>query len=147
MDKILIPTDGTKSTEKAAEFADKQAKAFSAEVHVLCVQEMAGGVQSGVSESQGYVPSGEEVIEEHFDAVTDNLDHDVTVVRTTEKASDLTNKILEYSRENSIDQIIMGTSGKSGVKRVLLGSIAEKVIRQSEVPTTTVKAEAEVVEE
>lgn len=147
MNKILVPTDGTEGTQMAAEFANKQAKAFSAEVHVLCVQEIAGGVQSGVSESQGFVPSGEDTIEEYFDAVTDNLDPDITVVRTTSKSSDVPSEIIEYVNENSIDHIVMGTSGKTGVKRVLLGSISEKVIRQSTTPVTTMRAEAELESE
>ncbi|APX97691.1 universal stress protein [Natronorubrum daqingense] len=46
--------------------------------------------------------------------------------------------ILEYGREHGVDQIIMGSEGRSGVSRVLLGSVAEAVTRQSEIPVTIV---------
>jgi len=147
MDKILVPTDGAKGTEKVAEFANRQARVFSAEVHALCVQEVAGGVKHSVSDSQGSIPSDEETIEEYLDAVTDNLDDQITAVRTTSKSSDVSEEIVEYADENSIDHIVMGTSSKTSVERVLMGSIAEKVIRKSRVPVTTIREKSELQSE
>lgn len=46
--------------------------------------------------------------------------------------------ILEYARENGTDGIVMGSKGRSGVSRVLLGSIAEQVTRRASVPVTVV---------
>ncbi|WP_126663982.1 universal stress protein [Haloterrigena salifodinae] len=46
--------------------------------------------------------------------------------------------ILEYAREEDVDQIVMGSEGRSGVSRMLLGSVAEAVTRQASVPVTIV---------
>ncbi|NUB90194.1 universal stress protein [Haloterrigena sp. SYSU A558-1] len=46
--------------------------------------------------------------------------------------------ILEHAREADVDQIVMGSEGRSGVSRMLLGSVAEAVTRQASVPVTIV---------
>lgn len=49
--------------------------------------------------------------------------------------------IIDYAEDNPIDQIIMGSHGRSGLKRVVIGSVAEKVTRHASVPVTIVHAE------
>ena len=49
------------------------------------------------------------------------------------------NVIVEYADDHDIDQIVMGCHGRSGVARVLLGSVAEAVVRRSPVPVTVVR--------
>lgn len=53
---------------------------------------------------------------------------------------DPTVAIISYVVENDIDLIVMGTRGKTGFERYLLGSIAEKVVRVSPIPVLTVHA-------
>ena len=47
--------------------------------------------------------------------------------------------ILKYAKETDMDLIIMGTHGRTGIQHVLLGSVAEKVVRYSPIPVITVK--------
>jgi nucleotide-binding universal stress UspA family protein len=47
--------------------------------------------------------------------------------------------ILDYADENAIDLIVMGTHGRTGIERYLLGSVAEKVVRTSDVPVLTAR--------
>lgn len=47
--------------------------------------------------------------------------------------------IVSYAEEHGIDQIVMGSHGRTGVKRLLLGSVAEAVVRRSPVPVTVVR--------
>ncbi|SDL04516.1 universal stress protein [Natronorubrum texcoconense] len=63
--------------------------------------------------------------------------HDRTVETTVIEGTSA-DAILEYAREHDVDQIVMGSQGRSGVSRMLLGSIAEAVTRQSSVPVTIV---------
>ena len=48
-------------------------------------------------------------------------------------------EIITSARENQADMIVMGTRGKTGLSHVLLGSVAERVIRNAEVPVMTVR--------
>jgi len=48
-------------------------------------------------------------------------------------------KILEYAWENNIDLIVVGTHGLTGIKKFLIGSIAEKVVRHSRVPVMIIR--------
>jgi nucleotide-binding universal stress UspA family protein len=48
-------------------------------------------------------------------------------------------EIIKYSEKNSISLIVMGTLGKSGLDRFLLGSVAEKVVRNSKIPILVVR--------
>ena len=48
-------------------------------------------------------------------------------------------EIVEYADENDVDHIVIGSHGRSGVSRILLGSVAEKVARRSSVPVTVVR--------
>jgi nucleotide-binding universal stress UspA family protein len=52
------------------------------------------------------------------------------------------NKINEYVEDTDIDMIVMGTHGRSGLKRALVGSVAEKTMRNSPVPVVMVPPEA-----
>lgn len=47
--------------------------------------------------------------------------------------------IVDYVDKHNIDQIVIGSHGRSGISRVLLGSVAEKVVRRSSVPVTIVR--------
>nr|WP_256421809.1 universal stress protein [Halobellus rarus] len=50
-------------------------------------------------------------------------------------------EILDYVSEYGIDMVIMGTHGRTGLDRVVIGSVAERVVRQSPVPVLTVRGE------
>ncbi|MDG5819504.1 universal stress protein [Natronococcus sp. A-GB7] len=47
--------------------------------------------------------------------------------------------IVEFAEENDVDGIVLGSHGRSGVSRVLLGSVAEQVVRRAQVPVTVVR--------
>ena len=51
------------------------------------------------------------------------------------------NEIIDFAENNNIDLIVMGTLGKTGLERFLIGSVAEKVVRGSKVPVMVVRGE------
>ena len=51
------------------------------------------------------------------------------------------NEIIDFAENNNIDLIVMGTLGKIGLDRFLMGSVAEKVVRHSKVPVLVVRGE------
>jgi len=64
-------------------------------------------------------------------------DEDVDVVTRIEEG-DPTRKITKYADEET-DMIVMGTRGRSGIEKYLLGSVTEKVVRTADVPVFTVR--------
>lgn len=50
-------------------------------------------------------------------------------------------EIIDYARENEIDLIVIGTHGRSGLMHILMGSVAERIVRKAPCPVLTVKPE------
>lgn len=48
-------------------------------------------------------------------------------------------RIVDFAAENDVDRIVLGSHGRSGVSRILLGSVAERVVRRASVPVTVVR--------
>ncbi len=138
-EKILIPTDGSKGAEVAVEHALEIADRFDAEVHTLYVVDVRVNRVSDIfsdmlGEFEEVGENATAAIEERIEEA--DLDAVTEVVRGIPSRS-----IREYAEENSIDLIVMGTHGNTGLDRLLLGSTTEKVLRTSEVPVMTVRRE------
>lgn len=56
-------------------------------------------------------------------------------------------QIVEYAKENNIDLIVIGTHGRTGVKRFVMGSVAEAVVRKAECPVLAIKSQYKVPQE
>lgn len=137
--KILLPTDGSEDAEVAVEHALSIAEKYDAEFYVLYVADVR--VDSTTNMWPNMLEELEEVGEEAARKIAEqaeeaDLEAFAEVVRGIPH-----NEINKYSRENSIDLIVMGTRGRTGVDRILLGSVTEKIIRTSETPVLTVGRE------
>jgi nucleotide-binding universal stress UspA family protein len=133
-DDILVPTDGSRGAETAAEYAEDVATRYDATVHALCV------VDSRSLENAPHYDRLKAERTELAERACTNLS--VTGV-ATERAvrTEVPHRaILEYADEQGIDLVVMGTHGRTGVERYLLGSVTEKVVRLADVPVLTVKA-------
>ena len=139
--RVLIATDGSENAEKAASYGMYLAKAACAEVHVLYVISTQHAVTTRT------VKSWSEGLEEYL------KDKGRVAISNVEKMGDEAgvkvksvflkgipvDKILEYARENNIDLIVVGTHGLTGIKKFLIGSIAERVVRHSRVPVMVIR--------
>lgn len=136
-DNVLVPTDGSDCAQAAVGYAADLATRYDARVHALCVAD---------SRTLENAPKYERVKEER-EALAERTCNDVSVSGVpVEQAvrTDVPHKaILRYASEEDIDLIVMGTHGRTGVERYLLGSVTEKVVRLSDAPVLTVKAEAD----
>lgn len=139
-DRILVPTDGSAGSEVAIEHAIALARTFDASLHGLYVVETDRGPAE--VEMAELLDALEAV---GRDAMTDLQERaraagletvEGTVARGTPHRA-----ILEYADQKDIDLIVMGTHGRTGLDRYLLGSVTEKVVRMAEVPVTTVRME------
>jgi len=133
---ILFPTDGSEGTEAALENALDIAASYDATVHALYVadtnQYSTAAVDDGTRDV--LVEEGEEIVGEVIDrAEARGVDVEDVVLQ-----GDPYETILDYIEEYEIDMVVMGTHGRRGVERYLIGSLTEKVVRSADVPVLTV---------
>lgn len=146
-ENILLPTDGSKGAESAVERAIELARISDATLHVLYV------VDTSAAETMdghgGFALSAlEEAGQETVGKVADRVRASgVENVSSVVERGVPHRTILEYADERDIDCIVMGTHGRTGVERFLLGSVTEKVVRLSEVPVLTVRLADEDAEQ
>jgi nucleotide-binding universal stress UspA family protein len=138
--KIMVAVDGSEHSLKAAENALEVAKSFNAQLFAITV----------TSVPQSYHLRQEDVLEESSEmndskAWLEKFSHEAKT-HNIELKTELINShrpvdyvILEYAEENNIDLIVVGTRGRSGFKRLLLGSIASSVVTYAHCPVMVVK--------
>ena len=134
--RILVPTDGSESADAALDHAISLAAAADAEIHLLSV--VNPYVLSTVTERKEVEAEFEAVVE---DAATRVREAGVDV-RTTVEAGFPHEEILNAIEDGGIDLVAMGTHGRSGLQRYVIGSVAEKTVRLSPVPVLTVRTDA-----
>ena len=140
---ILVPTDFSPAADRALEYARNLADAFGASLHLLHVFEnpFAAGAFMDM-----YTPAPGDELEriarqsrEQLEALlTDEQKVRYTPTFTARMGSPA-QEILEYAREHgSIDLIVIGTSGRNRVARLVMGSVADRVVRTAPCPVLTV---------
>ncbi|MFT4890431.1 MAG: nucleotide-binding universal stress UspA family protein [Halobacteriales archaeon] len=146
-ESILIPTDGSSGMSSVAEQALTLAEQFGASVHVLYVVDDRA-YASVPDEARHKV---RETLEEDGQTATKTIaehavDRRLSVTREI-RWGNPPGAILAYADENEVDLIVMGTHGRTGYERYLLGSVAEKVVRMAERPVMTVYVESQAEDE
>ncbi|QSG07983.1 universal stress protein [Halapricum desulfuricans] len=134
-ENVLVPTDGSARAVRAGEHGLSLAAALDATVHVLSVvEDDLLGLDVGSADAERQQAATDAV----DDLVSAAEDRGVTdVVRHVERGTP-DEVILETIEANDIHAVVMGTSGKRGTDRILLGSVAEKTARSAPVPVITV---------
>lgn len=142
--RILVPTDGSEGSKIAAEHAIDLANKYDAALHTVYVVETEVGPDSAIV---GVFDAFEEAGQRAIDDVI-GMAHaaDVETVEGTIAQGTPHRAILDYVQEYDIDMVVMGTHGRTGLDRLLLGSVTEKVVRMSPVPVLTVSRPPEEAE-
>ena len=141
-DEILVPTDGSEASRRATEHAVDLASNYDARVHALYVVDTSVylTLETGAEMVlEALEKEGESAVQAVEDAATAAGVAVVTAV-TDGNAYDV---IAEYVADNDVDLIVMGTHGRTGLDRYLLGSVTERVVRTSDVPVLTVRTAAD----
>lgn len=140
--KILFPTDLSDGSKTIAENVKLMAEKFDAEINVLYVSNVGHYYSSINLPGSGLSTFEEEVMsaaegqlddfaEEYFEGM--NFKTDII-------AGNPADEIVDYARANEIDLIIMGHS-RAGLERVLLGSVAHRIVKLSPIPVLIVRIE------
>ena len=151
---ILVTTDFSDCSAVAVDYAISLATKFNATLHLLHVINQpfvgldlsgASGAPPDANETRRFAPlrdtavckEMQRFISEHFD--------EYTYVEQVFRTGHPFQEIIAYAQEYQIDLIVMATHGRTGLAHMVMGSIAEKVVRHSPVPVLTVKP-AEMIE-
>ena len=140
----LVPIDGSESSWDALDYALEQynGKQITA-LHVVDPAESVyAGSEGGAYDSAALeraIERGEELCEQAKARLEKEADADSTVLETAIETGRPSQTILEVADDRDVDHIIMGSHGRSGLSRILLGSVAETVTRRAAVPVTIVR--------
>jgi nucleotide-binding universal stress UspA family protein len=141
-DRILVPTDGSDPAMAATEHALAVAERFGATVHALYVVDTDGiaheAPELGLDVLRDALHEEGETATGTVETRAEAQGVDVTAAVVEGIAEDA---IVDYADEHGIDLIVMGTHGRHGVDRYLVGSVTERVVRRTDVPTLVVRGE------
>ena len=146
--KIVVGIDGSEESMKAAEYAISIAKLYNAELNAITVLTSdigyiysSPGVESPPLTVKEIVLLAEDEAKKWFDEIKEKANKKGIQLKTeyiVAKKS-LLNTILEYVEEHNINLVVVGTRGRSGIKKMLLGSIASGLVTYSPCPVLVIK--------
>jgi len=137
---LLVPVDFSDTSQKALEHAKNLSTRLGADLVLLYVFEppmmLYPDVSPGLIESiyQESLPASQRALEA--------LGKKVGAARTIFREGNAGTEIVRVAGEISPELVAIGTHGRKGIKRILLGSVAEYVIRHSTIPVLTVRTDA-----
>ena len=146
LDRILVPTDFSDFSKPALTYGCAMAARFNAELHLLHVvpdpamlvpEAAAFSVESMEAQTEALRVESMKTLST---LPTDGWSDGKPVVREIRVGAAFM-EIIDYAREKDIDLIVIGTHGRSGLMHVLMGSVAERIVRKSPCPVLTVKPE------
>jgi nucleotide-binding universal stress UspA family protein len=141
--RILVPTDFSDTSDWALEYARRVAERFGSSLHLLHIVE--GPFAGAPASAELFVPDAPAVQAAQFAEAKARLQlrlHTGEGGEPRETSEIVTGSparaIVDVARDRGFDLIVMGTHGRSGMAHLLLGSVAEKVVRDAACPVLTV---------
>lgn len=140
---VLVATDFGEASDAALAYGREMARAFGATLHVLHVADDVY-LRLGGDAYLTILPAAQKEIEEAAQKRLDELviDNDPTplqVKRVVATSGSTASCIVQYARDQHINLIIVGTHGRAAVAHLLMGSVAERVVRTAPCPVLTVR--------
>jgi nucleotide-binding universal stress UspA family protein len=139
----LFPTDFSESCGEAMAYACELVNQFDAELHLLHVlHDLAATVpepELAIAMWGDYQREMRESAERALKGLRCSGLREEKIAQRSVRLGSPANEIVEYAKDNDIDLIVIGTRGRSGLAHVLLGSVAERVVRHAPCPVLTVR--------
>jgi nucleotide-binding universal stress UspA family protein len=140
---ILVATDFGEAADAALAYGRELARTFTSTLHVLNVADdvyVRLGGDAYVAVLPDLQKGVEEAAQKQLDALLiDNDPSPITVKKAVLTSSATAAAVVQYARETNIDLIIIGTHGRGAVAHLLMGSVAERVVRTAPCPVLTVR--------
>lgn len=145
IDRILVPTDFSEFSRPAVNYAAAMAERFAAQLHILHVvpdpamlvpDAAVFTVESMQAQSEKMVADAERMLQQIPEPSVG-----VQSITRAVRVGAAFMEIIEYAQSQQIDLIVIGTHGRSGFAHILMGSVAERVVRKAPCPVLSVKPE------
>jgi len=135
VNNLLVAVNFDESSNVAMVYARSLAKNFGARLHVLHVMENL--FLRPMANDPRAIEAG--ITRRLLDCLTDEDRTALRAVAVIRKSDEPADEIVKYARSEGIDLIVMGTHGRPGVAHLLMGSVAEKVVRTAPCPVLTLR--------
>lgn len=150
LSKILVAIDGSHASFDAADYAVMLAKQLNAQLfllHVLHPAEYYSSLQffeiEQPNDSRELIEQAKREANKWFDIIRkkieDRLEKQIKIETAIIVSTATVDSILDYAEDKDVDLIVVGTRGRSGIKKLLLGSTASGIVTYSSCPVTVVK--------
>ncbi|MHB0998043.1 MAG: universal stress protein [Armatimonadota bacterium] len=142
---ILVPLDGSELAEGALPHARALAHAFQASISLISIVEpvtlypqpgLVGPVISVAMNIDDEIDNASKYLQNH----KEHLEDEGLTVHTKVLNGDPASLICDYAHEHESDLIVMSTHGRSGIKRWVYGSVADRVLRGARIPILLIRA-------
>lgn len=137
--KILCAVDDTEYSKSAVDLAARLAKALGAELTLLAVNELMGGAggKGGIAAYRWDSADLKRVLDS---ATATAKQTGCSNAKTADvKSRDVARAIVIYAEDNGFDHIVVGTGGKSGLSRLMLGSVSRDVVARAHCAVTVAR--------
>lgn len=142
LQNIVVPVDFSSSSQAAVEFGVDLAQRYGARLHLLHVLQdldaVAAEAGSAFALAADWLPQLQKVAEKRLTDLAGNVPVGVTLQQAIRQGPTVT-EIIGYADSVSAGLIVMGTHGRTGLKHILLGSVAENIVRHAHCPVLTVR--------
>lgn len=136
---ILLPTDGSEGVSNAIEEAIDLAEMHDATLHLLYVVDTSAAAALPTADATNLEEILETAGDDAIETIRERAEARGVPVESYTDHGLVHETILKYAEEADIDLIVMGTQGRSGLDRLLLGSVTERVIKQATRPVLVIR--------
>ena len=149
--RILVPVDFSAHSEHALQYATALAGRLGASLHLLHVVEdpaasVAWNAEGVLPDLTGLRNALLADAEQRLLACRSDAERAQVPVVTTARTGLVADAVVEYAKALGIDLVVMGTHGRTGMAHLLMGSVAEQVLRHAPCPVLTVRANVRLEE-
>lgn len=143
---ILVPTDLSEGAEEALDYACELAQRFGAKIHLLNVIGIPalGVPELGVAMTSTVIDQIVRDNQAALERLAETKRRNASIGEVLLRTGDARDVINQTAKDYHCDLIVMGTHGRRGVSRALLGSVTETVVRTAPCPVLTVRAHTTV---
>lgn len=138
---VLVPVDGSEQAKHALTHALEEMNDVRITLlHVINPVEAGFGAQAGIpSYSEEWYETAKQDAADLLERTAARCEEAGVEVETATEVGKASRTIAEFAQDHGVDHIVIGSHGRSGVSRILLGSVAETVVRRSPIPVTVVR--------